>query len=119
MTLEEILNQVLENKDFEYSNNGLNIKSKSDDNSISIEISYNKESSAAEKESEKFTEFLNELDDNLFIEVCDSMGDSEVHRIQDCLMSNSLDTVRSGIIKFKQELSKVVQNKIKKLEQYV
>ena len=34
-------------------------------------------------------------------------------------MSNSLDTVRSGIIKFKQELSKVVQNKIKKLEQYV
>lgn len=73
-------------------------------------MSYEQPKNLAKKEAEDFTKYLETLDDELFTEVCESLGD--VVRISNCLNSDNLDTVRSAILRFKQELKKVLTDKI-------
>lgn len=73
-------------------------------------MSYEQPKNLAKKEAEDFTKYLETLDDELFTEVCESLGD--VARISSCLNSDNLDTVRSAILRFKQELKKVLTDKI-------
>lgn len=117
--INQLVNAINENKDYEVSNNGLIIKSSSTDNSLSLLISY-EEGYKAKEEADKFkTEYLDTLDDDLFIEVCDHLGKSKIEQIQECLESNELESVRAGIAKFKSALSEVAKEKIKLLEAYV
>ena len=59
------------------------------------------------------------LDDDLFIDVCEYLGESELNKIQECLESGKLESVRAGITKFRMALSNVVTMKIEQLKAYV
>lgn len=107
---QELFKTLAENGEYNYSENGLNISAKTSDGRTSIQMSYEQPKNLAKKEAEDFTKYLETLDDELFTEVCDSLGD--VVRISNCLSSDDIDTVRSAILRFKQELKKVLTDKI-------
>lgn len=52
------------------------------------------------------------MDDDLFTEVCDALDNEEIQKIQNCLNSNKLETVRAAIIKFKNTARKIIARKI-------
>lgn len=109
---EELLNDELlsslqtaleQNKDFEYSKDGLDIQFKSSDNGLNLVISYdNIEPQMAEKEADDFITYLSGLDDSVFIEVCEFIGNEKITAIHNCLHSGSLEKVKSGINMFNQ-----------------
>ena len=79
---------------------------------IKIEIL---EDNTAKIQSEKFKEYINTLPDDLFLSTLDILGQDEVKRIDDCINSNDLEAVRSGILKFKQALKKNISDKLNEL----
>jgi hypothetical protein len=101
----ELLNALAENEEYNYSNNGLNFSAKTSDGKILIEITYNDEVT-------DFKKFLDGLDDEIFIEVCESLGKEAVTKIHKSLTSNNLELIRENINRFKTELKKVLNNKI-------
>ena len=129
--LETLLNQdqfkqlveaINTNQEYYMSGNGLTIKSKSTDDSLFLLISYERqkeESCLANEEVGKFQKYLESLDDDLFIDVCEYLGESELNKIQECLESGKLESVRAGITKFRMALSNVVTMKIEQLKAYV
>ena len=129
--LETLLNQdefknlvdaINKNQEYHLSNNGLTIKAESTDDSLFLLISYERqkeESCLANEEVDKFQKYLESLDDDLFVDVCEYLGKSELNKIQECLESGKLESVRAGIAKFKMALSHVVTTKIEQLKAYV
>lgn len=124
--LETLLNQdqfkqlaINTNQEYYMSGNGLTIKS---DDSLFLLISYERqkeESCLANEEVDQFQKYLESLDDDLFIDVCEYLGELEVHKIQECLESGKLETVRAGIAKFKMALSDIAKKRIEQLKAYV
>lgn len=115
----ELIKAINQNKEFYCSNKGLTIKSESTDDSLFLLISYDRqeeESCLADKEADTFQKYLESLDDDLFVGACEYLGEDNIHRIQECLKSGKLETVRSGIAKFKEALSKLVNAKIEYLK---
>lgn len=107
------------NTNQEYYMSGLTIKS---DDSLFLLISYERqkeESCLANEEVDQFQKYLESLDDDLFIDVCEYLGELEVHKIQECLESGKLETVRAGIAKFKMALSDIAKKRIEQLKAYV
>ena len=47
--------------------------------------------------------------------VLDLMGEDEVKRVNDCINSEELESVRAGILKFKQALKKAIKIKLNEL----
>lgn len=92
---------------------GLTIKA---DDSLFLLISYE---CLANEEVDQFQKYLESLDDDLFIDVCEYLGELEVHKIQECLESGKLETVRAGIAKFKMALSDIAKKRIEQLKAYV
>ena len=129
--LETLLNQdefknlvdaINKNQEYYLSSNGLTIKAESTDDSLFLLISYERqkeESCLANEEVGKFQKYLESLDDDLFIDVCEYLGESELNKIQECLESGKLGSVRAGITKFRMALSNVVTMKIEQLKAYV
>lgn len=127
--LETLLNQdefknlvdaINKNQEYYLSSNGLTIKAESTDDSLFLLISYEKEESClANEEVDQFQKYLESLDDDLFIDVCEYLGELEVHKIQECLESGKLETVRAGIAKFKMALSDIAKKRIEQLKAYV
>lgn len=129
--LETLLNQdefknlvdaINKNQEYHLSNNGLTIKAESTDDSLFLLISYERqkeESCLANEEVDKFQKYLESLDDDLFVDVCEYLGKSELNKIQECLESGKLESVRAGIAKFRMALSHVVTMKIEQLKAYV
>lgn len=74
------------------------------------------EDNSAKIESEKFQEYVNTLPDDVFEAVIEAMGEDEVKRINDCIFSENLESVRSGIAKFKHYLKNILIAKIQELE---
>lgn len=66
---------------------------------------------------EKFEEYVNTLPDDLFTEVLDMLGQEEVNRIDECIHSEDIESVRSGILKFKRALRQIITDKITQLNQ--
>ena len=73
------------------------------------------EDNSAKIESEKFQEYVNTLPDDLFMAVLDVLGEDEVKRLNNCIFSEDLESVRAGILKFKQTLKKVINGKLNEL----
>lgn len=127
--LETLLNQdefknlvdaINKNQEYYLSSNGLTIKAESTDDSLFLLISYEREESClANEEVDQFQKYLESLDDDLFIDVCEYLGELEVHKIQECLESGKLETVRAGIAKFKMALSDIAKKRIEQLKAYV
>lgn len=118
LNADQLIKAINANQEYEYQNDGLFIKA--DGNSLCLTIAYDqKESKLAEQESEEFQSFLTSLDDELFIDVCEKLGENNLQSIQACLASDKLDTVRAGVNKFKMTLSQVVKNKIEYLKTFI
>jgi archaellum component FlaF (FlaF/FlaG flagellin family) len=112
--IDELLKKVgadfnLENKSVKatVTSNGSNI--------INIRIEVLKDNSA-KIQTEKFEEYVNTLPDDLFMATLEVLGEDEVKRIDNCIHSEDLESVRSGIIKFKKALSKVIEAKLTELK---
>lgn len=108
---QELFDALAENGEYNYSENGLNISAKSSDGCTSLQISY--EEPSTKKEVEDFEKYLENLDDDLFVETCESLGNDNVVKINQCLKSNNIESVRSAIMRFKTELKEILNNKIK------
>lgn len=111
----ELVKAINENREYNYEENGLKINANSNDNSLQLSIAYDKdkkENSLVQKELDNFQNYLKDMDDDLFTEVCDALDNEEIQKIQNCLNSNKLETVRAAIIKFKNTARKIIARKI-------
>ena len=109
---QELFNVLAENGEFNYSENGLNISAKSSDNALSLQVSYETPKPTAKSEAKDFQKFIENIDDNLFTDVCESLGGEQLSRIANCLNSDDVEAVRSAVLRFKQEMKNVLVKKI-------
>ena len=109
---QELFNALAENGEYKYSENGLTISAKSSDNQLSLEVSYEEPKNLAKEEAEDFKKFIENIDDELFTETCESLGRETLTRIANCLNSKDVESVRSGVLRFKKELKDILTNKI-------
>lgn len=112
---QELFNVLAENGEFNYSENGLNISAKSSDNALQLQVSYETPKPTAKSEAKDFQKFIETIDDNLFTDVCESLGGEQLSRIANCLNSDDVEAVRSAVLRFKQEMKNVL---VKKIEYY-
>jgi hypothetical protein len=112
--IDELLKKV--GADFNLENKSVKATvSTNGDDIINIRIEVLKDNSA-KIQTEKFEEYVNTLPDDLFMATLEVLGEDEVKRIDNCIHSEDLESVRSGIIKFKQALSKVIEAKLNELK---
>ena len=109
---QELFNVLAENGEFNYSENGLNISAKSSDNALQLQVSYETPKQTAKSEAQDFQKFIETIDDNLFTDVCESLGGEQLSRIANCLNSDDIEAVRSAVLRFKQEMKNVLVKKI-------
>ena len=109
---QELFNVLAENGEFNYSENGLNISAKSSDNALQLQVSYETPKPTAKSEAKDFQKFIETIDDNLFTDVCESLGGEQLSRIANCLNSDDIEAVRSAVLRFKQEIRNVLVKKI-------
>jgi hypothetical protein len=111
--IDDLLKKV--GADFDIENKKVKaIVSTNGENIINIRIEV-LEDNSAKIESEKFQEYVSTLPDDLFMAVLDLMGEDEVKRVNDCINSENLESVRAGIHKFKKVLKKVICDKLNEL----
>ena len=108
--IDELLKKVASDLDIENSKIKATV-SRTEQNIINIRIEL-LEDDIAKKQTEKFKEYVNTLPDDLFMATLEILGQDEVKRIDKCIHFNDLESVRGGIIKFKQALAKVIENKL-------
>ena len=111
----ELVNAINANEDYKLAKDGLTIESKSNDNSLQINISYDmtkEEGYLANKKAEDFKNLITNIDDEIFVAACEQLGSKQLQAIQECINSKNLESVRSGITKFKSALEKTITNKI-------
>lgn len=111
-TFLELLEAVRSNQEYCYSENGLTIKAIPSDHSLCLDISYE---DVMQKELDTFKNYIESLDDDLFLEICESLGETELQKIQECLSSNNIDSIRAGVFKFKQATKVIFQHKLQYL----
>ena len=109
---QELFNILAENGEFNYSENGLNISAKSSDNALQLQVSYESPKPTAKSEAQDFQKFIETIDDDLFTDVCESLGGEQLSRIANCLNSDDVESVRSAVLRFKQEMRNVLVEKI-------
>lgn len=115
LKIDELLKKVASDLDIE--NNKIKATvTRTEQNIINIRIEL-LEDNIVKKQTEKFEEYVNTLPDELFMATLEILGQDEVKRIDKCIHSNDLESVRGGIIKFKQALAKVIENKLAELKQ--
>ena len=111
----ELVKAISENRDFSFDQNGLTVESKSTDNSLQLTIKYDSsknEENLVTQEREKFLELIKEMDDNLFVEVCENLGSELINKMQDAINGTNLEEARAAIYKFKNEAKELLINKI-------
>ena len=109
---QELFDALAENGEYNYSENGLTISAKSFDGGASLQISYETPKQTAKSEAQDFKKFIETIDDDLFTDICESLGGEQLSRIANCLNSDDIEAVRSGVLIFKQEMKEVLTNKI-------
>lgn len=109
---QELFDALAENGEYNYSENGLTISAKSSDDCASLQISYETPKQTAKSEAQDFQKFIENIDDELFTDVCESLGGEQLSRIANCLNSDDIEAVRSAVLRFKQEMRNVLVKKI-------
>ena len=109
---QELFNVLAENGEFNYSENGLNISAKSSNNALTLQVSYETPKPTAKSEAQDFQRFIETINDDLFTDICESLGGEQLSRIANCLNSNDVEAVRSAVLRFKQEMRNVLVKKI-------
>lgn len=111
----ELVKAINENRDFSFNQNGLTVESKSTDGSLQLTIKYDSsqnEENLVRQEREKFLELIKEIDDNVFVEVCENLGSELINKMQDAINGTNLEAARSAILRFKSETSKLLVSRI-------
>jgi geranylgeranyl pyrophosphate synthase len=83
------------NQDYTLNKNGLTIDIKNGENSKSITVTYD---NSAKTRREEFVNFLNNIDDDVFVAICEDLGN--LQEIQDLIDSD--EHLEEGIAKFKE-----------------
>ena len=109
---QELFDALAENGEFNFSENGLNISAKSSDNALTLQVSYETPKPTAKSEAQDFQKFIETIDDDLFTDVCESLGGEQLSRIANCLNSDDIEAVRSAVLRFKKEMREVLTDKI-------
>ena len=65
---QELMKASENNKDYKFNKNGLDISMNNSDNGFELSVKY---TNPVQSEVEKFTDFLNSLDDELFVDICE------------------------------------------------
>lgn len=102
------------NEDYKFNKNGLDISMNSSDNGFELSVKY---TNPVQSEVEKFTDFLNGLDDELFVDICEQIGNDGLQKIQNCLDSENIESVRSAVSYFKAHTRKFIADKTKYLNE--
>ena len=111
--IDELLKQV--GADFNLENKKVKATvSSNGDKIINIRIEV-LEDNSAKIQSDKFKEYVNTLPDDLFIATLETLGQDNVKRIDDCINSNNLESVRSGVLKFKKALKETINIRLNEL----
>ena len=111
--LSALLSAISSQKPFVIDSNGLKINVNPSENAFEMTVNYTQpEKDLADKVAEDFNKSIETIDDDLFVEVCDTLGPDKLQQIQKCLKSDKVDSVRSGIAKFKMTYKDVLINKI-------
>lgn len=111
----ELVKSISENRDFSFNQNGLTIESKSEDGNLQLIFKYDSsknEECLVKQEREKFLELIKEIDDNIFVEVCESLGSDLINKMQSAINGTDLEAARSAILRFKKEASKLLVSRI-------
>lgn len=111
----ELVKAINENRDFSFNQNGLIVESKSTDGSLQLTIKYDSsqnEENLVKQEREKFLELIKEIDDNVFVEVCEKLGSELINKMQNAINGTNLEAARSAILRFKSEVSKLLVSRI-------
>lgn len=106
---QDFLKAAENSKDYTFNKNGLNIKLNNTDNGFECYMTYTE---PTKKVVDEFTEYCESFNDEVFVGVCEFIGKEGLSRINDCLDSNDIDSVRSGIQYFKNKAREYVSNKI-------
>lgn len=91
------------------------VESKSTDGSLQLTIKYDSsqnEEKLVRQEREKFLELIKEIDDNIFVEVCENLGPELINKMQNAINGTNLEAARSAILRFKSEASKLLVSRI-------
>ena len=93
--IQELLSASDHNQDYTLNKNGLTIDIKNGENSKSITVTYD---NSAKTRREEFVNFLNNIDDDVFVAICEDLGN--LQEIQDLIDSD--EHLEEGIAKFKE-----------------
>lgn len=111
---QELMKASENNKDYKFNKNGLDISLNSSDNGFELSVKY---ANPVQSEVDKFTDFLNSLDDELFVNICEKIGNDGLQRIQNCLDSENIESVRSAVSYFKVHAREYIEDKTKYLNE--
>ena len=111
---QELMKASENNKDYKFNKNGLDISMTSSDNGFELSVKY---ANLVQSEVDKFTDFLNSLDDELFVNICEKIGKDGLQRIQNCLDSENIESVRSAVSYFKAHAREYIEDKTKYLNE--
>ena len=111
---QELMKASENNKDYKFNKNGLDISMNSSDNGFELSVKY---TNPVQSEVDKFIDFLNSLDDELFVNICEKIGNDGLQRIQNCLDSENIESVRSAVSYFKVHARQFITDKTKYLNE--
>lgn len=110
---QELLRANENGKDYKFNKNGLNIEIKNSKNGFKCSLEY---THPTQNEVDAFTDYCESFDDEVFVGICEYIGKDGLNRIQDCLDSDDLESVRGAIQYFKNKATEYVKNKISEYE---
>lgn len=108
--LNEMIKALMKGEDYSYSDDNTNIHVTP--NGISIQYSSQKKEDNKEKEVNEFLQFVDQLDDDLFTEVCESFPPTELNRLQKEL---DTDNYRNTIKVFTDRTKEIAEKKLQEI----
>ena len=106
---QEFLIALEQNKNYRFNKNGLNLEFKTTKNGVETHVTYKE---PTQKEIDEFTRYCENIDDELFVNICEFIGKDGLNKIQDCLDSNNIESVRSAVQFFRNNAKDYVSSKI-------
>lgn len=106
---QELVKANEKGEDYKFDKNGLNIEIVNSKNGFKYIIEY---SQPTQDEVDAFTDYCESLDDELFVGICEFIGKDGLTKIQDCLDSDNIESVRSAVQYFKNNAKDYVNSKI-------
>ena len=106
---QELLRANENGKDYKFNKNGLNIEIKNSKNGFKCNLEY---SHPTQNEVDAFRDYCESLDDELFVSICEFIGKDGLTKIQDCLDSDNIDSVRGAVQYFRNNAKDYINSKI-------